>query len=157
MPRDEAIKAAWELTNEFKLLKRCCDDESIMFEILKKMPERVALKADMLFENISQGQVIGRSPYTLDQFIEIVGIMLSSGEGARGFNRTQNKTQGSPKPAFKPQANRSEMENTNNDTRTMTCVACGKDGHHAKTCPTSCPTCGMRCCPGMGRTHKGTL
>ena len=40
------------------------------------------------------------------------------------------------------------MENTNNDTRTLTCVACGKDGHLAKNCPTSCPTCGMRCCPG---------
>ena len=148
MSRDEAVKAAWELTNEFKLLKRCSDVESIMFEILKKLPERVEHKASTLFDEISRGQVIGCVRYTLDQFIEVVGITLSSGEGARGFIRTHNKNQGTSKAAFKPQANQTEVVNTNNDTRTLTCVACGRDGHHAKNCPTSCPTCGMRCCPG---------
>ena len=110
MPRDEAIKAAWELTSEFKLLKRCYDDESIMFEILKKMPERVALRADTLFEDISRGQITGCSPFTLDQLIEIVSIMLSSDEGAGGFRRMQTRRQGTKKSASRPPANKAKVK-----------------------------------------------
>ena len=75
MSRDEAVKAAWELTNEFKLLKRCSDVESIMFEMIKKPPERLSFKGDMLFDEISRGQVTLHPPYTLNQFIEIVAIL----------------------------------------------------------------------------------
>ena len=139
MSRDDAIKKAWALVREFRLLKRCDGDASIMFEILKKMPDRLFTETNHLFDSISHGQVLEKLPYTLDQFVQIVAIHLSSDTRAR---RTQPK----PKP-LGPQVNQTNANPTPNGGDVV-CLACGQKGHRARECPTTCSACGLKMCPG---------
>ena len=141
MDEDEAAAQAFELANEFRLLERCSGDVSIMFEILKKMPDCLYVTIDQIHREISRGQVTSRIPYTLDEFINIVAIELSGNGSSRGRNTSRNPG--------KRNANEVEQESVDDgSTRKTRCVACGQTGHVVRDCTKSCPKCGMKPCPG---------
>ena len=65
MSREEVVAAAWTLHNEFMLLKFYSGELSVMYEILRKLPESMSFVYNQLWNEISHDEMCGHLRYTL--------------------------------------------------------------------------------------------
>ena len=142
MSRSEAIAKAYALATEFELLARYTGEISIMFEILKKMPNQLITEINHLSNELSHGMVRRVMPYDLEQFIEIVAIHLS-GHGGIGGN-----LHGRSSPRKTNEIERAQSDDGRATASGVKCVACGEAGHHVRECTKKCPMCQLKPCPG---------
>ena len=146
MSREEVVAAAWMLQNEFMLLKFYSGDLSVMYEILRKLPENMSFVYNQLWNEISHDEMCGHLRYTLDQFIDIIGIHMS---GQGGLKNSQPRSPRSGRGRGHPRANSAESEpNDVTHVSGLKCVACGQSGHGVKECTKACPKCKSKPCPG---------